>query len=252
MILNFGHTIGHALENYYDYKHITHGDAVYHGMLAAIYMSFKLEYLNKNDFEDIIEFIQVIPKFKISNIDLDRLRNLLYQYDLVSDAKVSILLPDIISVEIFEVEPLAVVQFLNGNYIFDSRGNKIRTNISISQFSKKHKIPYLLGNELIVDNINSETRFRQLIAFLKSAKYDYGEIYTKIKNINFENSEIILSCDSKTKINLGNELNKNKLLVLNKFLTSVKTNDMLLEDYEYIKLENIKHLIVKERKNNSI
>ena len=91
-----------------------------------------------------------------------------------------------------------------------------------------------------------------MIAFLKSAKYDYGEIYTKIKNINFENSEIILSCDSKTKINLGNEMNINKLLVLNKFLTSVKTNDMLLEDYEYIKLENIKHLIVKERKNNSI
>lgn len=32
MLLNFGHTLGHALERHYDYKHLTHGEAVAIGM----------------------------------------------------------------------------------------------------------------------------------------------------------------------------------------------------------------------------
>ncbi len=32
MILNFGHTLGHAIENYYQYKNYTHGEAVAIGM----------------------------------------------------------------------------------------------------------------------------------------------------------------------------------------------------------------------------
>ena len=33
MLLNFGHTIGHSIEKYYDFKHITHGEAVGIGMV---------------------------------------------------------------------------------------------------------------------------------------------------------------------------------------------------------------------------
>ena len=205
--------------------------------------------INDNELE--LSLKNYIDK-SIFDIDLKRLRNLLSQYDLISDVKASIIFPNTISIEIFEIEPLAVVQFPNGNYIFDSRGEKIRTNISIPQFSKKHKIPYLKGNELIAKNINSETKFIELITFLKSAKFDYKNIYTEINNINFENNEIILSCNSKTKINLGDQLKKSKLQILNKFLNSMKINNILLEDYDYIKLENSKHLIVKERKNTSI
>lgn len=32
MLLNFGHTLGHAIEGYYNYQHITHGEAVSIGM----------------------------------------------------------------------------------------------------------------------------------------------------------------------------------------------------------------------------
>ena len=80
MILNFGHTIGHAIESYYDYIKISHGDAVYHGMIGATYISHKLEYISENEFEIIYNFINSIPKVDIKDIDYKQLLKLI-KYD---------------------------------------------------------------------------------------------------------------------------------------------------------------------------
>ncbi len=42
MILNFGHTIGHGVEEYYDYQHITHGEGVAIGMYQITKNSEKM------------------------------------------------------------------------------------------------------------------------------------------------------------------------------------------------------------------
>ena len=49
-ILNFGHTFGHALETFYGYKKLTHGEAISIGMVIASSISFKLNYLSHGDF----------------------------------------------------------------------------------------------------------------------------------------------------------------------------------------------------------
>ncbi len=51
-ILNFGHTVGHALESYYDFK-MPHGLAVLYGMLSASYLSYQQQLLSENDYNRI-------------------------------------------------------------------------------------------------------------------------------------------------------------------------------------------------------
>lgn len=46
MLLNFGHTLAHALESLLDYKHIRHGEAVAIGMVFALHLSVQYSDLN--------------------------------------------------------------------------------------------------------------------------------------------------------------------------------------------------------------
>jgi len=110
MLLNFGHTIGHALESYYQYKNIMHGDAVYYGMMAASYISYKLEYLSRNDYNIIYEFINAIPKQTLNDIDIDLLKNhLLYDKKRIGNKSNFILLNNIGSAIIKNDVPESII-----------------------------------------------------------------------------------------------------------------------------------------------
>lgn len=52
MILNLGHTIGHALEKYFDFKY-SHGECVALGTVAASYISYKRSMLSDEEFYEI-------------------------------------------------------------------------------------------------------------------------------------------------------------------------------------------------------
>jgi len=59
-ILNFGHTIGHALEAATDYRYYLHGEAVLSGMLAVVKLSLKLNGISLEDADRIEKLIRQI------------------------------------------------------------------------------------------------------------------------------------------------------------------------------------------------
>jgi len=57
-ILNFGHTVGHAIEAITKYTYLRHGEAVVLGMRTMNWLSQKLELLSKDEFDQIDNFLQ--------------------------------------------------------------------------------------------------------------------------------------------------------------------------------------------------
>ena len=66
MILNFGHTFGHAIEKITGYKKFLHGEAVLLGMKIAAELSVVKGYLSKSEHNKIINLLNVfeLPKSK--------------------------------------------------------------------------------------------------------------------------------------------------------------------------------------------
>jgi 3-dehydroquinate synthase len=59
--LNFGHTIGHALEAATAYKRFRHGEAILYGMRAATFLSHRRGHLTQQVFDEIEEALAAIP-----------------------------------------------------------------------------------------------------------------------------------------------------------------------------------------------
>jgi 3-dehydroquinate synthase len=72
-ILNFGHTLGHALEKVTEYKYFKHGEAVGYGILFAAELSKRLELLDENELKllnGVFQNIGGLPSTK--NIDIEK------------------------------------------------------------------------------------------------------------------------------------------------------------------------------------
>ena len=64
LILNYGHTFGHAIEKITNYK-IPHGMAVAHGINMSNFFSFQYKFINKKLFEEVENQMGRIVNFKL-------------------------------------------------------------------------------------------------------------------------------------------------------------------------------------------
>ena len=82
-ILNFGHTLGHAVETFYLNKpkqHLLHGEAIAVGMICEAFLSFKKKMIDNEALAEIEEFIfSIYGKVTIAAKDLDEIINLTLQ-----------------------------------------------------------------------------------------------------------------------------------------------------------------------------
>ena len=73
MILNFGHTIGHAIEQVTRYKVLLHGEAVGWGMIAALYIAHRRRTITTSQAERMEKLIHLygpLPPLKLSTAKL--------------------------------------------------------------------------------------------------------------------------------------------------------------------------------------
>lgn len=72
MILNFGHTLGHAIENYYNYETYTHGEAVAIGMYYITQKSEALGYTELGTSDKIKKLLLNFDiEYSFPNLDMD-------------------------------------------------------------------------------------------------------------------------------------------------------------------------------------
>ncbi len=95
-ILNFGHTIGHAIESYclsQPKRKVLHGEAVAAGMICETYLSVKKGKLPESSLEEIEEFIfPVFGKIKIKQEETEEIAKLALQDKKNSGGKINCIL----------------------------------------------------------------------------------------------------------------------------------------------------------------
>ena len=106
MLLNYGHSFGHAIEAATKYQ-IPHGIAVAHGMNIANYISFKYNYISKDEYLNMKNILSKIwCKYLPKKIRLDKYINLLKKDKKNTNDKLKLILTKGIgSMFIKEVKP---------------------------------------------------------------------------------------------------------------------------------------------------
>ena len=80
--LNFGHTLGHAIESYFleseDEKQLLHGEAIAIGMILESHISYQSNLITKVDFAEIKYIItDVFEKIQFDKTDINNILKLL-------------------------------------------------------------------------------------------------------------------------------------------------------------------------------
>lgn len=106
-ILNFGHTIGHAIESYFldTDKKLLHGEAIAWGMLLEAELSFLKGYLSENEVINIRKFIQdLYPSISIHEKEWVQIKKLMLQDKKNESGIVKGILLDGIGKAIFDID----------------------------------------------------------------------------------------------------------------------------------------------------
>ena len=111
MILNFGHTYGHAIEKATKYRKYTHGEAVVEGMKFAFTLALKKNLIDKN-YKFLAEDVMKKYDFKsVKSFDLGKMITYMQMDKKANSHGIVFVLPtDYSTVEMFEFTPAEIME----------------------------------------------------------------------------------------------------------------------------------------------
>jgi 3-dehydroquinate synthase len=135
ILLNFGHTAGHAVEKLGNYKEIRHGEGIGFGIIIASHIGMKLGYLSITDYERICNLIfKIVPVRLFPDIEPSHLIESMELDKKKSKGKLRFVLPDGIGSAICTSDiPMNLVNESVNEII------RIKNKSSRSQFSLKNQ-----------------------------------------------------------------------------------------------------------------
>ncbi|MBN1575615.1 MAG: 3-dehydroquinate synthase [Chitinispirillaceae bacterium] len=93
-LLNFGHTFAHAIERYFKFEKVLHGEAVWWGMQCAIACSKQCGSINCESLTDYDAIVKLIPKPTLpEKPDTKRLYEMMFTDKKVVDGRLRLVLP---------------------------------------------------------------------------------------------------------------------------------------------------------------
>ena len=96
-ILNFGHTMAHAIEEASNYTGYTHGEAVAVGMIGAMYISVKLGRIGTESLERLESLIDKFAMVsRVKECNMEHMLKTIYRDKKTINGKISWVLPDAI------------------------------------------------------------------------------------------------------------------------------------------------------------
>ena len=113
-ILNFGHTIGHALETHFGFDALRHGEAIAYGMLAAGRISIEELRFKKENFELLQEIIGKLPLPALPEFEPEEILQIMQRDKKVKDRKIHFVLLEEIgkAVIVNDVEKKTIINAL--------------------------------------------------------------------------------------------------------------------------------------------
>ena len=190
-------------------------------------------FLKENNIKNILEEYK---NTKLINLEIKKIEQSLNDHSYIRASKIYKILPNIISVEIKEITPIALFEDNKTYYFLDQKGNNIKANIdAINYFS----VP-------IISNNSSDIKMG-LVDILNIIKSNNIKFYNIINEIKVQNEMIFLEIDKGTKIKINKSSNYNDIYKLLSFLRTIKNNKDIT-DYKYVDLTIPKQIIVKENK----
>jgi len=127
MVLNFGHTLGHAIEAATRYRRFTHGQAIGHGMILATRIALQLDKIDPTEAETIqSDLRRLSPLPPLGNLTWKSIHHHMRSDKKFTDHRLRFVLPRRIGeVEIVEDTPLEVVEAVVREYLRQSRRDRI-------------------------------------------------------------------------------------------------------------------------------